>query len=41
MAGCGSRIARHIDIEQWKMAGFSIGLLLCVIGPIWELGEAD
>ena len=39
IAGCGSLIARHIDIEQWKMAGFSIGLLLCVIGPIWELGD--
>jgi hypothetical protein len=39
MATCGSLIARHIDIEQWKIAGFSIGLLLCVIGPIWELRE--
>jgi hypothetical protein len=37
MAGCGSVIARHIEIAQWQMAGFSVGLLLCVIGPIWAL----
>jgi hypothetical protein len=39
MAACGSLIARHTDIGQWQIAGFSIGLLLCVIGPIWDLRE--
>ena len=39
VAGCGSLIARHIGIDQWQMVGFSIGLLLCVIGPIWDLGD--
>jgi len=36
-AGCGSLIARHIGAEQWQMAGFAIGLLLCAIAPMWEL----
>jgi len=37
MAVCGSLIARHVGVEQWQMAGFAIGILLCVIPPIWEL----
>jgi hypothetical protein len=37
MAACGSLIARHIGIEQWQMAGFAIGVLLCAIAPTWEL----
>jgi hypothetical protein len=37
MAACGSLIARHIGVEQWEMAGFAIGLLLCAGAPTWEL----
>ena len=37
MAGCGSLIARHIGVEQWQIAGFAIGILLCVVAPVWEL----
>ncbi len=37
MAGCGSLIARRIGVEQWQMAGFAIGVLLCAIAPTWEL----
>ena len=37
MSGCGPLIARHIGAEQWLMAGFAIGLLLCAIGSMWEL----
>ena len=37
MTGCGSLIARHIGVEQWQMAGFAIGLLLCAIVPTWDL----
>jgi len=37
MAGCGSLIAGHIGVEQWQIAGFALGILLCVISPTWEL----
>jgi hypothetical protein len=37
MAGCGSLIAGRIGVEQWQMAGFAIGILLCAIAPTWEL----
>lgn len=37
MAGCGSLIARRVGIEQWQMAGFAIGILLCALAPNWEL----
>jgi hypothetical protein len=37
IAGCGSLIAGRIGIEQWQMAGFAIGILLCVMAPTWEL----
>jgi hypothetical protein len=37
MSACGSLIARHIGAEQWHIAGFAIGLLLCAIAPMWEL----
>jgi hypothetical protein len=37
MAWCGSLIAHHIGVEQWQMAGFAIGVLLCAIAPTWEL----
>jgi hypothetical protein len=37
MAAFGSLIARHIGVEQWQMAGFAIGLLLCAGASTWEL----
>jgi hypothetical protein len=37
MAGFGSSIARQIGVEQWQMAGFAIGLLLCATAYTWEL----
>jgi predicted MFS family arabinose efflux permease len=37
MAACGSQIARHIGVEQWQMAGFAAGLLMCAIAPTWDL----
>jgi hypothetical protein len=37
MAAFGSLIARHIGVEQWQMAAFAIGLLLCATASIWEL----
>ena len=37
MAGFGSIITRQMDTAQWQMAGFVIGLLLCILAPVWDL----
>jgi hypothetical protein len=34
---CGSQIARLIGNEQWLVAGFAIGLLLCIGAPVLDL----